>query len=365
MRRKISLAIDARPLTRGKGGIQRYLERVLAYICDSKEFDITLYCDQPIKDDELLQRNNITVKNLPNSFISRYLWHVYCCLWSYKDKPDLYWSPRHHLPLLLPKSTKKLVTIHDLVWSRVPETLPKSKLLAERILMPLAVRSADHIICVSKTTKRQLIEKFSASKNKCEVILNGFDTQLSPKTEAHRQSNVYISVGTLEPRKNYETLIQEFDRYLDLGGSKQLIIIGKKGWSYKTIYQTLDKIRNKGKIKIVCDVDDDALDQFYRTSAGFISTSLDEGFGLPAIEAHARGCSLLLSNISIYQELFPFAKTWLDLSSKEGIGHQIFDSEQNDFHYSPASLGEHHSWEECARKHLALFLNASKKLPKR
>jgi glycosyltransferase involved in cell wall biosynthesis len=358
MNKTITIAIDGRPLTRGKGGIQRYLQSVLKYMAGAQNLDIIVYSDGPLADHQLEQLPSLRIRTLPENSSSKAFWYIFSCLWAFKDKPDFYWSPRHHLPMVLPKHTKKIVTIHDVVWKTYPKTLPKIKFWAERVLMPMAIKSADHIICVSNTTKDQVSSLFPRTKEKSTVILNGFDMPPFKAKAFGNHSNFYLAVGTLEPRKNYEILIQGFDHYADLGGTNNLIIVGKNGWSFESIYLAQKNAAYKDKITILTDVNDALLDELYRTSLAFISTSYDEGFGLPAIEAHVRGCPILLSDIAVYRELFPFAKCWLDTSSEQLLGQQLFDSE-----LEPRSPNEplgkkfnHITWQQCAEQHLNLFL---------
>jgi len=66
-------------------------------------------------------------------------------IWAKKDRLDVFWSPRHHLPVLLPASIPAVVSIYDLVWQKFPETMTKFGWLQERILMPIAIRQAEKI----------------------------------------------------------------------------------------------------------------------------------------------------------------------------------------------------------------------------
>lgn len=147
----ILIAIDCRPLTRGKGGIQRYLENILKYMGDTQNIDLILYSDKPLPEHQLKNLGAVRLRTLSRHPTSRFFWHFFSCIWAFRDKPDVFWSPRHHLPMILPGRTKKIVTIHDIVWKTYPKTLPRI-----RMLTPIAINSADHLICVSNTTKNQL-----------------------------------------------------------------------------------------------------------------------------------------------------------------------------------------------------------------
>lgn len=77
-----------------------------------------------------------------------------------KDKIDLFWSPRHHLPLFTPNNFKSVITINDTLWVRHPETMRRLNHLPEKLKMPYSVREADKIIAISYSTQRDITEIF-------------------------------------------------------------------------------------------------------------------------------------------------------------------------------------------------------------
>src|SRR5690606_7399518 len=101
-----------------------------------------------------LPEGDVTVRcgNVERGMMSTAFAQLAFPLWARSDRVDLFWSPRHHLPLLLGRRIRRVVTIHDMVWARCPETMRRSGRLLERLLMPPALRSADRIIAVSQAT---------------------------------------------------------------------------------------------------------------------------------------------------------------------------------------------------------------------
>lgn len=345
------LAIDARPLSRGTGGIQRYLQKSLPHLIDSGEFDIILYSDKPINGLSSSHLRKVRLRQLSDNMLKTTLWHIVIPVWLFKDKVDVFWSPRHHLPILRPKHCKAIVTIHDFVWKTVPETMPVIQRLSEQLLMPHAIKSADGIVCISKTTEKQLQHYYPKRKAKSCVILHGTAsiemTAINAATE--KMSPFILAVGSLEPRKNYRRLIQAFDQYRNQGGLKRLVIVGKNGWHFEKIYQTLSTAEHQSSIRILNNSNDQELRDLYRKASAFISPSLDEGYGLPAQEAALHGQTLLLADIEAYRELQPQADTWFSPTSVNDITRALHSADQT--FTSPSSRrSPTHRWSDSSQQ---------------
>ena len=123
-----------------------------------------------------------------------------------KDGCNLFWGPAHRLPLLLPKSIARVVTIHDLVWKHAKDTMRKAGWLLDRVFMPHAVRAADRIIAVSNSTADDLIKEFPDVEDKIRVIHLGASITVKPDDFLSLSAlgitkPYFLFVGTLEPRK--------------------------------------------------------------------------------------------------------------------------------------------------------------------
>lgn len=351
--KKPILAIDARPLVRGSGGIQRYLKQVLPVLINSDKHQIILYSDRPIDN---LDFNNIKTRFIADNSLASILWHIYSVYWVRKDKVDVYWSPRHHLPFALPAQCKAVVTIHDFVWKTTAKTMPKLQFLSEACLMPAAIKRADTIVCISQTTNKQLSQYYPKHRAKSQVILHGqSDIKKGKMVAPSTDQQFFLSVGTLEPRKNYILQIKAFDAYAHNGGSNNLIIVGKKGWGYKDIYKQLDQCKHKDRISILDDANDKKLKSLYQTAAGFISISLDEGYGLPPQEAAFFGLPLLLAQIDAYKELYPLADLWVNPDDLNAVTQALHSLEKLPTKTITSTLSNKRDWSACAEELLKSF----------
>ena len=135
--------------------------------------------------------------------------------------------------------------------------------------------------------------------------------------------NYILSVGTLQPRKNYSKLIEAFSLFLKANKQKfsdlQLLIIGKKGWLYEEILAAPRKFGVAERVKFLDFVKDEDLPGYYAHALCFALPSLYEGFGLPVLEAMAYQCPVVVSNVSSLPEIAGKAAVYVDPESAESI----------------------------------------------
>jgi glycosyltransferase involved in cell wall biosynthesis len=135
--------------------------------------------------------------------------------------------------------------------------------------------------------------------------------------------NYILSVGTLQPRKNYVKLIEAFALFLKENKQKfsdlKLVIIGKKGWLYEPILAAPKKYGVEDRVKFLDFVPDADLPGFYAHALCFALPSLYEGFGLPVLEAMAYKCPVVVSNVSSLPEIAGTAGIYVDPNSVESI----------------------------------------------
>jgi glycosyltransferase involved in cell wall biosynthesis len=186
-----------------------------------------------------------------------------------------------------------------------------------------AVKHAKAICTISKFSKNAIIRAYKVPQDQVVVTYPGFSM---PTTTGNQQaaiikkyniSNHYIlSVGTIQPRKNYIRLIEAFSKFLALNKQKfgeiQLVIVGKKGWLYKSILEAPVKYGVSGKVKFLHAVPDADLPHLYRNALCFALPSLYEGFGLPVLEAMAYKCPVVVSNVSSLPEIAGNAGIYVD-----------------------------------------------------
>ncbi|RLA42365.1 MAG: hypothetical protein DRR06_14615 [Gammaproteobacteria bacterium] len=285
------IAIDARPLSRPLTGIGRYTYNLIKQLVELDSRHVWhLYSDQPLAA-HIPKLPNIHVKtgNVKSDIVSTLFAQAIFSVWARKDNIDVFWSPRHHLPLLLPRKVKKIVTIHDIVWYRHPETMPTSRKWLERLLMPPSLAASDHIIAVSDFTKHELSNALGIRADKVTVTTLAPTPLPTPKTSnfppEHIKKPFYLFVGTLEPRKNLGNLLTAFSEFSLENPDINLVIAGKDGWGKVSVADISEDLGIRDKVAILGFVSDETLHTLYKNCSALLMPSIYEGFGLPAIEA--------------------------------------------------------------------------------
>lgn len=303
------IGIDVGILREKKRGVGRYLSNLLeGFSKFSSDDDIYLYSPGPILYNFIKNRNwhaRIGTLPLPGTF-----WlQTQCKNYIKKDNVEIFFGPSHILPLNLSNTIKKVLAVHDLVAILYPETMTNYNRFIHNIFFAKSLKSADSIIAMSEATKQSIIEKFGINENKINVIYEGVSKSFRPYQPEEVKSilNQYglnkpylLSVGTLEPRKNYPLLLRAFK---GLKTDCNLVIIGKPGWKFEKIFASINDLKLGNRVKILGYVKDEDLPYLYNGAEIFVFPSIYEGFGLPVLEALACGTPVICSNSSSLPEV--------------------------------------------------------------
>ena len=130
-----------------------------------------------------------------------------------------------------------------------------------------------------------------------------------------------LFVGTLQPRKNIERLVEAFSKLKNK--ELELVIVGKKGWQYEEILAAPSKFGVSERVKFLDFVENKDLPSLYKNALCFVLPSLYEGFGLPVLEAMKFGCPVLTSNVSSLPEAGGDAAIYFDPTSAEDIAKSL------------------------------------------
>lgn len=264
------------------------------------------------------------------------------------------------------KKAKVVTTIHDLTPIKFPLYHHRSTVEAQTHRLRWVRREADIILADSLATKRDIVELLGIPEEKIKVVYLAAGEQYekfknqSAKIKAVEMERVrkkygidgeyFISVGTLEPRKNLKRVIEAFSINAQRTSfNAQLVIVGRSGWG-----ENLSKVNN---VNLLGLVHDDDLPGLYAGSAGLIYPSLYEGFGLPVLEAMTVGCPVLTSDRGSLAEVAGGAAIAVDPENTEsiiwGIESLIKDREKLITKGLKRSLN--FSWEKTAQETLSIY----------
>jgi glycosyltransferase involved in cell wall biosynthesis len=276
----------------------------------------------------------------------------------------------HATDFVLPPTrpaTRTVLTVHDLSFVRVPGAAsPKLKRYLDQVV-PRSVRRADHVLADSQATKDDLIALYGAAPEKISVLLSGVNPRFKPVQDETLRARYQLgdapfvlAVGTVQPRKNYERLIQAFASLPpDLSGV-HLVIAGGQGWLQGPIYASVETLGLQDRVHFIGFAADEDLPALYSAARCLAFPSLYEGFGLPILEAMACGTPVLTANVSSLIEVAGEAALLVDPLSVEQITAGLSrlltdDSLRAELVARGFAQAKLFTWERAANQLLALY----------
>jgi glycosyltransferase involved in cell wall biosynthesis len=263
------------------------------------------------------------------------------------------------LPLV--RARRIVLTHHDCLHERFPELFPdvKNVLRAKKRLYA----QADTIICVSESSRKDLLEFYPFDAAKTRVIYHGItplprDSGGTGKLRSPQRREYLLYVGSRASYKNFAGLLKAF-RESGLQNSLDLLVFGG-GPLINAETALLAGLGLSNCVLSIPEVSDESLGEAYAAAKLFVYPSLCEGFGFPPLEAMAAGCPVLASNTSSIPEVCldaPFYFDPLDLDSfVRGLLQAVNDE---DARRSAIANGKRvaarYSWTRCGQETLALY----------
>jgi glycosyltransferase involved in cell wall biosynthesis len=369
------IGIDYTSAVHQTAGIGRYTrEMVAALATQSSDSQYRLFVAEA--QDVLLQsRPGNNFKWCPTRITQRWLARLWFRLrlplpielWT--GRINLFHSPDFFLPPTQP-STRTLVTVHDLSFVREPASVMPGMSRHLNSWVPRSVARADHVIAVSQATRRDLIELYRTSPDKISVLYHGVTADFRPVNDASQLDAVrqkyrlgnqpfILSVGTIQPRKNYQRLIQAF---AELPEEYSLVIVGNRGWDYQLV---LNEVVTQGlthRVHFPGFADDADLPALYSAASLFVYPSLYEGFGLPVLEAMACGTPVVAANRSSLPEVVADAGLLVSPTDVASIAEgmkQVLTNTELHRSMTEAGLGRaaKFSWTATAQQLMTIYQN--------
>ncbi|HOT98423.1 MAG TPA: glycosyltransferase family 1 protein [bacterium] len=297
------IALNALILNPRSGGLGIYLQQLIQhFLQDAAGLDLRIFVNKkdaagmlPSQDEQgRLVNLPIPSQNAPiRIFKETMIWPGILR----REHFDLFHSPMSYFPFVIP--VPALLTVHDLRSFHMRESygIARRRFLNQRIRA--SVRRARHIIAISGFTRDDLLELFDISADRVSVIHEGIDESRFRRRIGEEQWQVIrsryqlparyiLSVGHLEPRKNYINLLKAY-ALLRAGqaGVPPLVIVGQENWHFQPIYNLVASLGLTGRVFFTHFVAAGDLPAIYQRSLFFITASLYEGFGFTPLEAMA------------------------------------------------------------------------------
>ena len=360
-KRSLRIGIDARPLARRFNGVSVYLAEVLGTMMATSDHLWFLYSNAPIDlPDSWKAFANYTLR----CGNSRSRWHSTIFVkgrfptWASQDEIDLFWSPRHQLPPRLPTSLPRVVTLHDLVFITHPETMTRGGALLERLHTPISLYRATRIMTTSQAMRKTLEQHFP---REAEVAWLGGALNPASKTlepDIPKGLRYVLFCGSIEPRKNLDRLIKAIARLNKESSNAplHLVVVTGGGWKSESTFELLTKHNDIVYVKSGLSEAEKA--GFYKHAWCLALPSLQEGFGLPLIEAINYALPIVTTRRGSLPEIAGDAAIYVDPEDVVSIAQGLSDLLKSPKRYAELSSvarkrKELFSWQQCAEQTLA------------
>jgi glycosyltransferase involved in cell wall biosynthesis len=340
------IGIDARFLTHPqKGGFKTYSENLIKSLAEvDQDNSYVLYLDRsPDRETKLPKQPNFEYRVIPGQNpVLGMPWREQIGLprWAARDGLDLLHSPCLTAPLRL-KCTS-VVTIHDMIWHSSANNSVKAPGSLKRKLMnwyysfvpQLAARNAALILTVSQASKDRITQILGIPAEKVYVTYEAANPifrkicdgdLIGAICKKYSLPSKYImAIGSADPRKNIATLVRAYAQLPEnLKAGFQLVIIWTHSLLAEELMGQLNDLELKEQVHFITQVPNEDLVLLYNAASLFVFPSLDEGFGLPPLEAMACGTPVVAANNSSIPEIVGDSALLVDAQNASNIAVNI------------------------------------------
>ena len=333
------IGVDIRPFYEPLTGIGWYLYHLLHEIAKRDDVELFLFGDARVTD----LGPSLHVDIPPGAHVcwfdlrgrgrisrtQRAITAAAYVLWMALIDCDVMFGANYFLPRLLGAiARRRVITIHDLTYKRFPNLLQKETLHNLNAHMPREIAAADAIICVSESTREDLLRYYEVDAHRVLAIHSGISTWSrlsvgSAPAESRRYvlpDRYLLFVSTIEPRKNLGVLLDAFERLKARRAyDGALVVVGRVGWKSEELVPRL----HGRDVHHLDYLSPNELASVYRNAEIFVFPSIYEGFGFPLLEAMAYDVPSIAARSSSLPEIGGDAALYFDPTSPRELERAI------------------------------------------
>ncbi len=328
------IGFDAKRAFFNNTGLGNYSRSTINALCRLfPENDYYLYTPSTGKHDIYSPPENTTVR-LPSTLWGSQLksyWRTYGIGKQLaREEIEIYHGLSNEIPVGIERTgLKSIVTIHDLIFMRLPGLYPPIDRRIYEKKVRNAVKNADRIIAISRQTKEDLRELFGADEDKIRVIYQGCNPWFYNKETAEQRviirkkynlpANYLLYVGTIEERKDLLTIVRAIhENNIDI----PLVAIGGKTPYYVTVQKYIEQ-HAVSNIHFYHHISNSDLPAIYQQAEAFIYPSHYEGFGIPVLEALNSGIPVITSRGGCLEETAGRGGIFIDAGDADQLAEAI------------------------------------------
>lgn len=285
----------------------------------------------------------------------RLWWDYWLPFYIWKDNISIFHGPNHFLPKT---KTPTVLTIHDLAYFYMNvHGTGLDKILQH--WTSISMHRATRVLSVSESTKNDCIKE-GCSPKKLTTIYQGFEANKYGKlSQPNLESPYILFLGTIQPRKNVELLIESFANIAD-SIPHQLILAGAPGPSSEAVIKAIEHHNLSKRITLTGFISDTERQELYMGASCFVYPSKYEGFGLVVLEAMSYGVPVITTNNSSLPEAVGAAGITVQDNNTEELSAAILkivtcEESQRNFRKKGLEHAKSFSWDACAKKTLKVY----------
>lgn len=359
--KKKRIGIDAsRAFSSHPTGIERYAFSLIEHLTHSlKEEEVTLY----------VRKNTRLPWKIPDGWRVKtialpFFWTQIGLSWEMMVRSvDVLFVPSHVVPWVTPRKT--VVTVHGLEFERISEGYSRFSRAFMRFFVRRSCIKASYIIAVSEHTKQDIMSLYGIEASKIQVVYEGpgfLDEKKQPLFGKHirkklKKSDAFILfVGRLEYRKNITRLIEAFARVKKQKRRlHKLVLAGFPGYGYEAIQKSKKQSGVSRDIVELGYIPDEEKQWLLKNTDVLVFTSLEEGFGLPILEAQQSGVPVVASDSAVSREIAGSGVFFADPLQVDDIAEKIsYALDDMEKVRESIALGKENvkrfSWKKCAEE---------------
>jgi glycosyltransferase involved in cell wall biosynthesis len=273
--------------------------------------------------------------------------------------PDVVHESSYAPSRTAPKRTRIVTTIHDTIPERIPQFFPGVERLKAQKRM--ALRRADHVICVSESTRKDLLELYDVDPARVSVALLGSSIESVSNRPAEIVVPYFLHVGGRYQYKNFNGLLAAFGA-ARLYATHKLVSFTEHPLTASEL-NVMDKAGVPRASVIRTGGDDQTLARYYAGAEALVFPSFYEGFGIPLLEAMRCGCPIVTSNTSSLTEVAGDAAAYCHPADVKSIADAMLQvASHPSFRSALIARGraraEDFSWAQCATETVKAYKNA-------